>query len=268
MSDQDDLSMSALFGLRGKNVVVTGGSKGVGYMISSGFVQAGCNVFIFSRKPDHGAAARLTAKGPGICKSYACDVGSIDAIEQVAAEVNNELGSTGLHILVNNSGAVWAEALEDTTKQSFDKIMGVNVSGVFFVTQAFLPAMHRAATEQDPARIINIASVDGLTVPTFEEYAYAASKSGVIHLSKTIAGHQAHNHITCNCISPGLFPSKMGDQVLMHGEDIAKNAIPLGRAGRAKDIVGACILLAGPSGSYTTGANLTIDGGVTVKPRM
>jgi len=237
-------------------------------MLSSGFVQAGCRVFIFSRKPDHAAAARLTAKGPGSCLAFACDVEDLAQIKQVAVEVDAELKGEGLHVLVNNSGAVWADALEETSKRSFDKVMNVNVSGVFFVTQAFMPALLRAASPADPSRVINIASIDGLSVPSFEEYAYAASKAAVAHMTNTLAGHQAGSNVTFNCISPGLFPSKMGDQVLGHGEEIVKMAIPMGRAGQAKDIVGACIYLAGPAGSYTTGANITIDGGIVVKPRM
>ncbi len=179
-----------------------------------------------------------------------------------------ELKMGHLSVFICFSGAVWAQSIEETSRRSFDKLMQVNVTGLFFVTQAFMPALLRVAAPDDPGRVINIASIDGISVPSFEEYAYAASKAGVVHMTKTLAGHQAKENVTFNCISPGLFPSKMGDQVLSHGDELVKMAIPLGRAGRAKDIFGACIYLAGPAGSYTTGANIVIDGGTTAKPRM
>jgi len=264
----DDLGLEALFGMKGKNVVVTGGSKGIGLMIAAAFVQAGCQVFIFSRKPDEAAAASLQARGPGTCRAMACDVLDDVAIKRVAAEIDQACPG-GIHCLVNNSGAVWGEPFESTPKSSFDKLLGVNVTGLFMVTQALGPALERAATEADPARVINIASIDGLGVPTFEEYAYSASKAAVLHMNRVMAGHLASKHITFNCISPGLFPSKMGDQVInLAGLDTLKGSIPLGRPGCARDIAGAAMYLAGPSGAYTTGANIVIDGGMLVKPRM
>jgi NAD(P)-dependent dehydrogenase (short-subunit alcohol dehydrogenase family) len=154
----EDLSTEALFGgMVGKNVVVTGGSSGIGLMISAAFVQAGCNVYIFSRRPDHAAAAALTSKGPGRCVSLVCDVANDAQISEVVKLIG-ERCPEGLHVLVNNSGAVWAATFEETSKSSFDKLMNVNVTGLFMVTQKFTPLLTRAATAQDPARVINIAS--------------------------------------------------------------------------------------------------------------
>ncbi|CAK8995233.1 Rhamnolipids biosynthesis 3-oxoacyl-[acyl-carrier-protein] reductase (3-ketoacyl-acyl carrier protein reductase) [Durusdinium trenchii] len=264
-----DFSLEALFGVKGKNVVITGGSKGIGYMLASAFVQQGCQVFIFSRKPDEAAAKALNDQGPGKCTSYACDVADQDAIQRVKAQVESEIGDQGLHCLINNSGAVWAESFDTTSKSSFDKLMNVNVTGLFFVTQAFGPMLEKAASKEDPSRVINIASIDGLGIPTFEEYAYTASKAAVLHLTRALAGHNTHKHITFNCISPGLFPSKMGDQVLkVAGDEVLEQSIPMGRAGRPQEIAAAALFLAGPGGTYTTGANIVIDGGMLVKPRM
>lgn len=229
----DDLSLESLFGnLSGKNVVITGGSKGVGLMIAAGFAQQNANVYILSRKPDDEATARLNSMGKGVCKGFACDVANHDAIKSFAETLAREVGDKGVYCLINNSGAVWAEGFDTTTKQSFDKLMNVNVTGLFFMSQALAPLLDLAANESNPARIINIASIDGMGVPTFEEYAYAASKAAVIHMTRVMAGNLAQRHITCNSISPGLFPSKMGDQVLnAGGEDIVKFSIPMGRAG-------------------------------------
>mmetsp|Transcript_14477 Transcript_14477/g.25949 ORF Transcript_14477/g.25949 Transcript_14477/m.25949 type:complete len:266 (+) Transcript_14477:111-908(+) len=264
----EDLSVQRLFGLENKNVVVTGGSKGIGYMLASAYVQAGCNVFIFSRKPDEEAAKRLTDKGPGKCTSLVCDVADQKGIQEVA-QIVEKLCPEGVHVLVNNSGAVWAAPFESTSRASFDKIMNVNVTGLFMVTQAFGPLLKKTATKEDPARVINIASIDGMSVPTFEEYAYSASKAAVIQLTKVLAGHLSKKHITVNAISPGLFPSKMGDQVLKAAnEESVAALIPLGRPGTAKEIAGAALFFSGAAGTYTTGANLHIDGGILAKPRM
>jgi len=254
--------------MKGKNVVVTGGSKGIGLMLAAGFVQQGCNVFIFSRKTDQAAADALNKVGPGKCTALSCDVVDEAAVVAVAASVKAACPN-GIHVLVNNSGATWGESIETTKRESFDKIMNVNVNSLFFITQAFLPMLEQTAVHGDPARVINIASIDGHQVPQLETYAYAASKAGVIHLNNVLAGNLSPRNITCNCISPGLFPSKMGNQVLKFGgEDVIKYGIPLGRMGAPKDIFSAALFFAGPGGAFTTGADIVIDGGVCAKPRM
>jgi len=268
----EDLSLEALFGIEGKNVVVSGGSKGIGSMLAAGFVQQGCNVFIFSRKPEFGAAKTLNELGKGKCWAFACDVSKQEAIESVVSEVSNVLKKEGLpqkiDVLVNNSGAVWADPFLKTSRQSFDKLVNVNLTGLFFVCQAFGKMLMAAGTKTQPSRIINIASIDGISTPSFEEYAYAATKSAVIHLTNVMAGNLAKRNITVNAISPGLFPSKMGDQVLTAGGPEVTKSIPLGRAGMAQDIFSACLFLAGPGGAYTTGANIVVDGGMNSKPRL
>ncbi|GBG27059.1 Dehydrogenase/reductase SDR family member 4 [Hondaea fermentalgiana] len=264
----DDLSLDTMFGVKGKNVVVTGGSRGIGYMIASCFVQQGCNVFIFSRKPDHEAADALTQKGPGKCYSMVCDVADAQAIETVAKEVQAKVGDAGIHCLVNNSGATWGASFYDVTLASFEKLVNVNLTGLFFVSQAFGPMLEAAGSVEDPARIINIASIDGLHTPVFEEYAYGATKAGVIHMTRLMASSLAPKNITVNSISPGLFPSKMGDQVLKGAGDAVTHAIPMKRAGRPCDIAAAALYFASPSGSYCTGSNLVIDGGITSSPKL
>jgi len=265
MALNDDLSSAALFSVSGKVAVVTGGSKGIGLMIASTLVQNGAKVYIFSRSPEIELAEQLQRKGPGRCVAMACDVADRAAVDEVVKQVAAK--ESAVHILVNNSGATWGETFDATPRKSWDKLMAVNVVGLFETSQAFMPLLEAAASQEAPARVINIASVDGLTVPAIEEYAYAASKAAVLHLSKTMAGFLAGRHLTVNCISPGLFPSKMGNQVTDVFGDLVYEAIPLKRGGRAADIGAAVLFLAGPGGAYTTGANIVIDGGVTSKPR-
>lgn len=266
----NDLSINSLFGIAGKNVIVTGGSKGIGAMLSEAYVQAGCNVFVFSRKPDLEFTGKLNQMGPGTCQGLACDVADDKSIENAfeAVKAIQVFQQKGVHILVNNSGATWGSSFDETPKKSFDKLMNVNVTGLFMVCKVFMPLLEQAATPEDPARIINIASIDGHSVPAIEEYAYTASKAAVLHLTKNMAGNLISRNVLVNSISPGLFPSKMGDQVLKLGQELVNSAIPLGRPGKAKEIAAAAIFLSSPGGGYCSGADIVIDGGICVKPRL
>ena len=174
LSLTQDLSLDALFGIRGKNCVVTGGSKGIGLMIASGLVQNGASVWIFSRKPDHDVAAQLTELGPGKCTSMACDISSREAIDRVVADVASNVDS--IHLLVNNSGATWGASFEETPKLSFDKLLAVNLVGLFECSQAFMNLLQKDATAEAPASIINIASIDGMRVAGLEECNLAAPR--------------------------------------------------------------------------------------------
>ena len=180
MPSGEDLSIGRLFGVAGKVIVVTGGSKGIGLMIASGFVQNGARVYIFSRKPAMEAAAALSARGPGSCVALQCDVADRAQIDAVAAQVGAaEPG--GVHCLVNNSGATWGEPFDTTPKKSWDKLNAVNVVGLFETTQAFMPLLERSIADDGAgasARVINIASIDGMRTPQIEEYAYTATKVG------------------------------------------------------------------------------------------
>ena len=212
-------------------------------------------------------AAELTERGPGTCTAMACDISSREAIDRVVADVASAVDS--IHLLVNNSGATWGASFEETPRLSFDKLLAVNLVGLFECSQAFIGLLENGATAEAPASIINIASIDGMQVAGLEEYAYTSSKAAVIHLTKQMAGYLAPKHVTVNTISPGLFPSKMGSQVLQFvaPEMIAKS-IPLRRPGMPSDVAGAVLFLAGAAGRYTTGANIVIDGGVLVKPNL
>ena len=263
-SSISELSLQNLFSVKGKKVIVTGGTKGVGLMIAAGFVKNGADVYMFSRKPDKKVAEWLSSQGPGKAYSFVCDVMDETSILQVRDKIGT-LEPGGIHCLVNNAGATWGDPFDDTPKKSFDKVLGVNVTGLFMVSQAFVKLLETAATKDRPASIINIASIDGIRVPPIEEYAYSASKAGVIHLTRLMSGYLAPRNITVNAISPGLFPSKMGSQVItVMGDKALGKMIPMGRAGEAKDIASACLFFSSAGGTFTTGANIVIDGGTTV----
>eukprot|EP00931_Biecheleriopsis_adriatica_P036196 TRINITY_DN20858_c0_g2_i1.p1 TRINITY_DN20858_c0_g2~~TRINITY_DN20858_c0_g2_i1.p1 ORF type:complete len:276 (-),score=44.70 TRINITY_DN20858_c0_g2_i1:43-870(-) len=260
-----DLSIKALFSCQGYRVVVTGGTRGIGLMLATAYVQNGATVYMFSRRPEEGVAETLNKKGPGRAVAMVCDVADEERVQQVAAEIA-KLEPDGIHVLINNSGAVWAAPFDSTPKSSFDKLLSVNVTGLFMVSQAFAPLLEKTAKPLDPARIINIASIDGIRTPAFEEYAYCASKSAVLHLTRIMSAHLAPRHITCNAISPGLFPSKMSAQVVkLAGDTATTDMIPQKRLGRPEDIAAVCLFLSGPGGAYTSGANIVVDGGLCVK---
>jgi NAD(P)-dependent dehydrogenase (short-subunit alcohol dehydrogenase family) len=256
------MSASDLFSIRGKVAVVTGGSRGIGLMIARGFVEAGARVYISARKADAVNAAAAELSKLGECIAFPADLGTAEGAAHLATKVAER--EKAVHILVNNAGATWGAPLEEFPDSGFDKVMGVNVKGVFHLTVKLLPLLRKGATADDPARVINIGSIDGLRVPMFENFSYSASKAAVHMLTRHLASTLVKEHITVNAIAPGLFPSKM-TQFMFDGmgEEGAAQNIPLARAGRQDDIAGTCIYLSSRAGSYLTGAVIPVDGGVS-----
>ncbi|SDJ39108.1 NAD(P)-dependent dehydrogenase, short-chain alcohol dehydrogenase family [Nonomuraea maritima] len=245
-----------LFSVAGKNVVVTGGSRGIGRMIAAGFVAAGASVHISARKS---AEVEKTAAELG-CVAVPADLSTPEGLETLVAAVDGPL-----HVLVNNAGATWGAPLEEYPEHAFDKLWDINVKGVFHLTQKFLPQLRDAASADDPARVINVGSVDGIKVPGLPTYAYSSTKSAVHMLTRHLARHLAKDHITVNAIAPGPFDSKMMAFALDDPETrtaIASN-VPLGRIGRPDDMAGTAIFLASRAGSYLTGTVIPVDGGIT-----
>ncbi|HEY6562282.1 MAG TPA: SDR family oxidoreductase [Polyangiaceae bacterium] len=259
------MSISELFSITGKVAVVTGGSRGIGRMIAQGFVQAGARVYISARKAEacEATAAELSAFGECFC--IPADLGVQSGVEHLATEIAKR--EEAVHVLVNNAGATWGAPLEEFPESGWDKIMGVNVKGVFFLTTKLLPLLRRAAKKDDPARVINIGSIDGLRVPAlFDNFSYSASKAAVHMLTRHLAAKLVGEHINVNAIAPGLFPSKMTQFVFDGlGEEGAASNIPMGRAGRPDDMAGTAIYLASRAGSYLTGAIIPVDGGVSTR---
>lgn len=252
--------MEPLFDVRGKRVLVTGGSRGIGLMIATGFVQAGASVVIASRKAAVCAdvAGRLSAEGD--CVGIAADLSTVAGVKTLASSVNDHW-SGYLDVLVNNAGAVWGEPLESFSEAGWDKVVDLNLKSLFFLSQQLLGPLRNSASESEPARIINIASVDGLRAPAVDTYSYSASKAGVIHMTRHLAKRLVGDHINVNAIAPGLFPSKMTESMMESPGVLA--AIPQGRAGTAEDIAGTAIYLAGRAARYVTGQVIAVDGGIT-----
>ena len=256
-------SPTDLFSVAGKNVVVTGGSRGIGLMIARGFAAAGARLLISSRKADQleQAASQLRELGP--CEAVVADLSTVAGAEALASAA--QAWSDRVHVLVNNAGASWGAPLEEFPESGFDKVMATNVKGVFFLTARLLPALRAAASADDPARVINIGSIDGLSVSPFENYVYSASKAAVHMLTRSLAQRLASEHITVNAIAPGPFESKMMAFAL-DNPDIRRGieeATPLGRIGHPDDMAGTSIFLASRAGAYLTGAVIPVDGGRT-----
>ncbi len=252
--------MSDLFSIEGKNALVTGGSRGIGAMIARGFVEAGATVYISSRKRDvcDEMAAELSKHGS--CISLPADLATEAACVTLASEVAAR--ETELHILVNNVGATWGAPMAEFPADAWDKVLDLNVKAPFFLTRALLPLLQAAATADDPARVINIGSIDAIQVPMLETYSYSSSKAAIHQLTRHLARNLGRKHITVNAIVPGPFESKMMAATLRDfGDDIARSS-PLGRIGRPDDMAGTAIFLASRAGSYLTGAVIPVDGGI------
>ncbi|MDG2334899.1 MAG: SDR family oxidoreductase [Myxococcota bacterium] len=253
--------MKDLFSIEGKVALVTGGSSGIGAMIARGYVEAGAKVYIASRKKDvcEQVAAELSEKGT--CIALAANLQEASECVRLADEIANREGK--LDILVNNAGANWGEPIESFPDAAWDRVLGLNVKAVFNLTRALIPSLTKAGSPEDPARVINIGSIDGLKPPVLDTFSYSASKAAVHHMSRVLAAKLAPSNITVNAVAPGPFQSKMMKATLERFGDGIANSNPLGRIGEPEDMAGIAIYLASRAGAYVTGAVIPVDGGVS-----
>ncbi|EMD42158.1 hypothetical protein CERSUDRAFT_147762 [Gelatoporia subvermispora B] len=265
----DALAVERLFAVRGKVALVSGGSRGIGKMIATGLVRNGAKVYICSRtKTECDATAHeLTALGPGACISIPADLQQLSEVERLVDEIKAR--EDALHILVNNAGATWVAEFDAFPDEAFSKILTLNVQRAFSLTQQCLPLLRAAAVQGgrsgdtflDPARIVNIGSVEGEAIPPRHTYAYAASKAALHHLSRHFASRLGWEGITSNTIACGTFRSKMMAQILRtQGEEIRRSR-PLQRIGEPEDIAGAVLFLCSRAGAFVNGATVALDGG-------
>jgi NAD(P)-dependent dehydrogenase (short-subunit alcohol dehydrogenase family) len=249
-----------LFDLTGKTAVVTGGTRGIGLMIARGLLQAGASVYLSSRKPEAGEAAAAELSAHGRVVSVPADLAREDECVRLAAEVGR--AEERVHVLVNNAGATWGAPLAEFPASAWDRALDLNLKAPFYLIRAFLPLLEAAGTADDPARVINIGSIDGLRAPELPTYSYSASKAGVHQLTRVLARELGPRHITVNAVAPGPFESKMMAATLAElGEEIAASS-PLGRIGRPDDMAGVAIFLSSRAGAYVTGAIIPVDGGI------
>jgi NAD(P)-dependent dehydrogenase (short-subunit alcohol dehydrogenase family) len=254
--------MADLFSIKGKTALVTGGSRGIGFMIAGEFLKAGAGrVYICARKAEACDAAAKELSQFGDCLSVPADVGDLAGVEAVAKAI--EARDSKLHILVNNAGTAWGAPVESYPMEQVDRVLQVNVRSVFHMTQRLLPLLRAAATAEDPARVINIGSIDGLVIPITQNYAYSASKAAVHMLTRHLAHALVKDHVNVNAIAPGLFPSRM-TRWAFDSPELEKQVvegIPMRRAGRAEDIGGTAIYPSSRAGAYLTGVVIPVAGG-------
>jgi NAD(P)-dependent dehydrogenase (short-subunit alcohol dehydrogenase family) len=251
-----------LFSLAGRVALVTGGSRGIGKMIAGGFLaQGAAKVYITARKagPCEATAKELTAEYGGKCIALPIDISGMAGIGMLAAEIKKR--EPKLDILVNNAGAAWGAEFDEFPESGWDKVMDLNLKTPFFLTKALAAPLRAAASAEKPGKVINIASIDGIFVNPAETYSYAASKAGLIHLTRRMAVRLIRDHIVVSAIAPGPFKSDMNRAARDNADEIAKR-VPSGRIGSDEDMAGAAIYLASRAGDYVVGVTLAVDGGI------
>ena len=265
------MNLEKLFSIDGKTALVTGGSRGIGEMIAAGFLANGVKTYISSRKADacQATAERLMKEHGGECIALPADLSGLPGIDALTAELKSR--EDHLDILVNNAGASWGDPLETFPEAGWDKVMDINVKGVFFLTQRLLPLIEARGTAEDPSRVINVGSIDGLRNPVFETFSYGPSKAAVHALTRQLAAQLVKRNIIVNAIAPGPFPTWMLSTGVGGGGDVdgtdwdaVGRTNPRGRVGTPEDIAGLAIFLCSRAGAFTVGDVITCDGGVVV----
>lgn len=257
--------MKNLFNVEGKVALVSGGSSGIGAMMARGLLEHGVKVYITARREEPLRAMAEELSEYGECIAIPSDVSSVENIKSLVEEIGTQ--ESKLDILINNAGVNSFKPIEVLSEAEWDTVMDINIKSIFFATQQFLPLLKAAASAEDPARVVNIASVHGIINARLPTYAYSASKSGVIHLTRHMATDLAGDHVNVNAIAPGLFVSNMTKSFVDEEANVnmALKAIPRGRLGGAEDIAGTALFLCAPASAWMLGQTLTIDGGMVAQ---
>lgn len=255
------MTMEKLFSLEGRVALVTGGSRGIGRMIAEGFLRHGAKVYISARKAEacDRVATELSSIGP--CISLPADLSTVSGAQELAAQITAR--EPKLDILVNNAGAAWGAPFDEFSENGWDKVVDLNLKAPFFLARALHGVLKAAGTTARPAKVINIASIDGISVNPLETYSYAASKAGLMHLTRRLSLRLIQDHIAVTAIAPGAFASDMNRAARDHSEEVARR-IPAQRIGTIEDMAGAAIFLASRAGDYVVGATIVVDGGVSL----
>ena len=254
------LTISNLFSVAGKTVVVTGGSRGIGLMIAQTFVENGAKVYISSRKAEVCDAVAAKLSEIGSCISVPADLSTEEGIAKLIEAVKSN--EDKLHVLINNAGASWGAPFAVHPESGYDKVLDINVKSIFFLTQGFLPLLEKGGSKTDPARVINVGSIDGIKISPMDNLPYGTSKAAVHHLTKGLAIKLGGKNITVNAIAPGPFESKMTKTLLDSFQEQIERSCPLGRIGQPQDMGGIAVFLSSAAGSYLNGAVIPVDGGI------
>lgn len=252
--------MKNLFSLEGKVALVTGGSRGIGAMIARGFVENGVKTYITARKEAELRATEAELSQLGECIGIISDLSTLDGVKALASAIAER--EPKLNILMNNAGATWGETLDNFPEAGWDKVMDLNVKSPFFLTQQLLPLLRAAGDKDDPARVINTASINGLANPKMTNYSYSASKAAIVQLTRHMAADLVQDNINVNAFAPGLFPSKMTAFAIDGHEEAVGATIPRGRIGTPEDAAGIAIYLSSRASAWVTGQTIVVDGGV------
>jgi NAD(P)-dependent dehydrogenase (short-subunit alcohol dehydrogenase family) len=260
------LAINDLFSVAGKVAIVTGGSRGIGRMIAEGFVENGVRTYITARKADACAETAADLSKKGECIALPADLSTKEGREAFVAEITAR--EAKIDILVNNAGAAWGAPFEEYPDEGYDKVMDINVKAIFTLTRDLMPLLKQGASQQNPSRVINIGSIDGLRVSTMDNFSYGASKAAVHFLTKNLALRLGPKGVTVNAIAPGAFQSNMMNATLEKFQDKIESENPLGRIGSPEDMAGLALYLASNASKYMTGQVIALDGGRHIGARQ